>query len=115
MLIDDKKRLKGLPVSVIDMAKSLAIQRNKKGWLFTLDYPSYVPFITYSEDRELRKKICLAYGKRGFKKNSNNNTKIILKIIKLRKRAELLGYKSYADFILEERMATSLENVKVFR
>ena len=115
LLIDDKKRLKGLPVSVIDMAKSLAIQRNKKGWLFTLDYPSYVPFITYSEDRELRKKICLAYGKRGFKKNSNNNTKIILKIIKLRqKRAELLGYKSYADFILEERMATSLENVKKF-
>ena len=67
MLIDDKKRLKGLPVSVIDMAKSLAIQRDKKGWIFTLDSPSYVPFITYSEDRELRKKFVLLMGKEALK------------------------------------------------
>ena len=113
--IDDESKLKGLPPAIIEMAKSLAKQKGKKGWIFTLDYPSYVPFITYAEDRELRKEICLAYGERGFKENSNNNTKIILNIVKLRQeRAELLGYNSHADFVLEERMAASVTNVKEF-
>ena len=79
LLIDDKKRLKGLPVSVIDMAKSLAIQRNKKGWMFTLDYPSYVPFITYSEDRELRKKFVLLMEKEVLKKIAITTQKSFLR------------------------------------
>ena len=115
LYIKDEKRLKGIPNSAIEIAKSTAEKERKKGWIFTLDYPSYVPFITYSEDRELRKEISIAFGKRGFQKNKNNNTKIILKIIKLRqKRAKLLGYDSHADFVLEERMAESVTNVKNF-
>ncbi|MDG1251214.1 MAG: M3 family metallopeptidase [Flavobacteriaceae bacterium] len=113
--IKDEKKLKGLPVSVIEMAKFNAKNKNKKGWVFTLDYPSYVPLITYAENRNLRKKICLAFSKRGFQKNENNNSKIILEIITQRqKRSILLGYDSHADFILEERMAKSVKNVNVF-
>ena len=113
--IEDEKKLKGLPVSVIEMAKFNAKNKNKKGWIFTLDYPSYVPLITYAEDRNLRKKICLAFSKRGFQKNENNNSKIILEIITQRqKRSILLGYDSHADFILEERMAKSVKNVNDF-
>ena len=113
--IKDEKKLKGLPVSVIEMAKFNAKNKNKKGWIFTLDYPSYVPLITYAEDRKIRKKICLAYSKRGFQENENNNSKIILEIITQRqKRSILLGYDSHADFILEERMAKSVKNVNDF-
>ena len=113
--IKDEKKLKGLPVSVIEMAKFNAKNKNKKGWVFTLDYPSYIPLITYAEDRNLRKKICLAFSKRGFQKNENNNSKIILEIITQRqKRSILLGYDSHADFVLEERMAKSVKNVNVF-
>ena len=113
--IKDEKKLKGLPVSVIEMAKFNAKNKNKKGWVFTLDYPSYVPLITYAEDRNLRKKICLAFSKRGFQKNENNNSKIILEIITQRqKRSILLGYDSHADFVLEERMAKSIKNVNDF-
>ena len=113
--IKDEKKLKGLPVSVIEMAKFNAKNKNKKGWVFTLDYPSYVPLITYAENRNLRKKICLAFSKRGFQKNENNNSKIILEIITQRqKRSILLGYDSHADFVLEERMAKSVKNVNAF-
>ena len=113
--ITQEKDLKGLPNQVKEMARETAQSMEKEGWVFTLDYPSYVPFVTYTENRELRKEICLAYGRRGFQDNSNNNTTIILKLIRLRKkRAELLGYQSHAAFILEERMATSEENVQSF-
>ena len=113
--ITQDKDLKGLPNQVKEMARETAQSMEKEGWVFTLDYPSYIPFVTYAENRELRKEICLAYGRRGFQDNSNNNTTIILKLIKLRKkRAELLGYESHAAFVLEERMATSEENVQSF-
>ena len=113
--IDDEKHLKGLPTSAIEMAKTLATQKQKKGWVFTLDYPSYVPFMTYAENRELRKKMSLAFGKRGCQNNENNNNEIILNIVKLRhQRAKLLGYDSHADFVLEERMAESETNVQNF-
>ena len=75
----------------------------------------YIPFTKYSEERELRKEITLAFGKRGYQKNKNNNTEIIKQITLLRKeRAKLLGYDSHADFILEERMASSVLEVKKF-
>ena len=97
------------------MTKSIADKKGKKGWIITLDYPIYIPFITYSEERELRKEITLAFGKRGYQKNKNNNTEIIIQIISLRKeRAKLLGYNSHAEFILEERMASSVSEVKKF-
>ena len=93
------------------MAKS----NNTKGWIFTLDYPSYIPVVTYAKDRELRKKITIAAGKKGFQKNEFNNEAIVLKIVNLRyKRAQLLGYKSHAHFVLEERMSETPENVMSF-
>ena len=115
LYIENESDLKGLPDNVIETAKDIAQEKGKKGWLFTLDYPSYIPFITYAENRALRKKLNGAFNKRGFQKNENNNSAVILKIIKLRQtRAKLLGYKSHAAFVLEERMAQSEKNVKSF-
>ena len=113
--IEKEEELKGLPPSIIEMAAEEARSREKIGWVFTLDYPSYVPFMTYAENRLLRKKFSLEFGKRGFQDNPQNNSKIILKIIRLRKeRSQLLGYDSHAAFVLEERMAQSEDNVKIF-
>jgi len=113
--ITEEKELEGLPEQVKEMAAETAQSKDKTGWIFTLDYPSYVPLMTYAENRALRKKMSLAFGRRGFQTNGNNNTAIILRLIELRKkRAELLGYDSHAAFVLEERMATSEENVKNF-
>ena len=100
--------LKGLPDQVKEMAAEMAKLKNKEGWIFPLDYPSYVPFMTYAENRDLRKELFLAFGRRSFQDNDNNNTQVILRLIELRKqRAELLGYDSHAAFVLEERMANS--------
>ena len=113
--LTDKKQLDGLPETSIVQAEALAKEKNKDGWIFTLDYPSYVPFLTYADDRELRKKMSLAFGKKGFQDNENNNETVILKLIRLKKdRANLLGYNSHADFVLEERMAQSASQVNQF-
>ena len=113
--IKKEEDLKGLPPALIEMAAEEARTRKLKGWIFTLDYPSYVPFMTYAENRALRKKFSLAFGQRGFQNNPQNNSEIVLKIIQLRKeRAQLLGYESHATFVLEERMAQSEEKVKSF-
>ena len=115
LLITNEKDLKGLPISAKDAAQLLAKQQKKNGWLFTLDYPSYIPIMTYAENRELRKKMAIAFGKRGFKKNENNNEKIVQEIANLRyKRANLLGYQTHADFVLEERMAEKPKTVNQF-
>jgi peptidyl-dipeptidase Dcp len=113
--ISDKNDLKGLPEGAVEAAQILAGQRNKKGWVFTLDYPSYIPFMTYIDARQLRKKMALAFGARAFKGNSNDNQQIVLEIVNLRhSRAILLGYKSHAHFVLEERMAERPEKVDLF-
>lgn len=113
--ITDENDLKGLPDYAIEEAKKEANSREKEGWIFTLQAPSYIPFMTYAENRELRKKIFLAYGKRSFQANEFNNEEIIKRIAKLRlERANLLGYKTHADFVLEERMANSPKIVKNF-
>ena len=113
--IAEENQLKGLPDQVKEMGAEIAKSKNKTGWIFTLDYPSYIPFMTYIDDRELRRKMSLAFGQRGFRENDNNNSKIILRIIELRKkRAKLLGYESHASFVLEERMASSEKNVNSF-
>ncbi|UMB53482.1 M3 family metallopeptidase [Lutibacter sp. A64] len=110
-----KEQLKGLPEGVIEAAKLTAKQKNKNGWIFTLDYPSYVPFLTYAESRKLRKKMALAFGAKAFRNNKNDNQQIVLDIANLRhKRAVLLGYKSHADFVLEERMAETPQTVNTF-
>ncbi|WCM43253.1 M3 family metallopeptidase [Flavobacterium sp. CBA20B-1] len=113
--ITNEEDLAGLPDGVIEAAKNRATQQEKQGWIFTLDFPSYLPFVTYAKNRELRKEIAIANGKKGFQKNEYNNEDIVLKIVKLRnKRAHLLGYKNHATFVLEERMAQNPEKVLTF-
>ena len=113
--ITNEKDLDGLPQSSRVLAAATAKEKDKKGWVFTLDYPSYGPFMTYAENRELRKKMSLAFGKRGFQKNNHNNEAIVLEIVQLKaKRAKLLGYASHAAFVLEERMAKNEETVVAF-
>ncbi|SEC81615.1 peptidyl-dipeptidase Dcp [Tenacibaculum sp. MAR_2009_124] len=115
MHITNENDLTGLPESAKEAANILAKQRNKEGWVVTLDYPSYIPFMTYADNRELRKELSIAFGKKGFQQNDYNNEAIVLKITKLRhKRANLLGYKTHANFVLEERMAEKPENVLEF-
>lgn len=113
--LTQEEDLKGLPKQVIEAAGIMAQHKDLEGWVFTLDFPSYVPFITYAENRSLRKKMVLAHGKRGFQNNKNNTISLIIEIIKLRKeRAELLGYSSHASYAMEERMAESEERVHSF-
>lgn len=113
--ITNKSDLSGLPEGVIEAAAQTAEEKNKKGWVFTLDYPSYVPFLTYADNRELRKKMAIAFGAKGFHNDELDNQQNVLKIANLRhKRAQLLGYKSHAHFVLEERMAKTPEKVKSF-
>lgn len=107
--------LKGLPEGAVEAAAAQAKSEGKDGWIFTLDYPSYIPFVTYADNRELRKELTLAAGRKAFQGNEYDNRENVLKIAKLRhERANLLGYKTHADFVLEERMAQNPETVKKF-
>lgn len=107
--------LEGLPEGVKEAAQHLAETEGKEGWLFTLDFPSFLPFVTYAKNRELRKEMTCAAGRKGFQENPNNNENIVLKIVTLRKeRAQLLGYATHAHFVLEERMAQAPEKVNAF-
>lgn len=115
MLITNESDLSGLPDGTKEAAKQLAESKQKEGWLFTLDHPSYIPFMTYADNRELRKTLSLAFGSKAFKKDALDNQDIVLKIVKLRyERAQLLGYKTHAHFVLEERMAKTPEKVQEF-
>lgn len=107
--------LAGLPSGVIEAAHEKAKSIGKEGWVFTLDYPSIIPFTTYSENRALRREISIANGRKAFQQNENNNEQVVLKIVQLRyERASLLGYASHAHFVLEERMAKSPDTVRDF-
>ena len=107
--------LKGLPDDAKEMAASLAKSKELEGWVFTLDFPSYLPFVTYIENRELRKQIAIAAGKKAFQNNPYNNEDNVKRIVELRhKRAHLLGYESHSHFVLEERMAQNSCNVLSF-
>lgn len=113
--ITNEADLKGLPEGAKEMAANLAQSKNLEGWLFTLDFPSYIPFVTYVENRELRKEISIAYGKKAFQNNAYNNEAIVKKIVALRhERAHLLGYETHAHFVLEERMAQNPNQVLTF-
>lgn len=115
MLITNEEELSGLPEGTMEAARQLAESKDKEGWLFTLDYPSYIPFMTYADNRPLRKKLAIAAGKKAFKGDALDNQETVLKIAKLRfERAQLLGYKTHAHFVLEERMAKTPEKVKDF-
>ncbi len=114
--ITEEKDLSGLPDHVIEAAATTAGEMGKEGsWVFTLQFPSYIPFMTYADNRELREKMFRAYGSKAYKGDENDNQDVILKKVRLRhERAELLGYKSHADFVLEERMAESPAKVMDF-
>ena len=115
MHLTNENDLAGLPESAKEAAKEVAKTKNKEGWVFTLDYPSYIPFLTYADNRELRKRMAIAAGKKAFQNNEFNNEKIVLEIVNLRhQRANLLGYKTHAHFVLEERMAETPEKVIEF-
>jgi len=112
MHLTNEEDVAGLPESVKEAAKEVAKSKEKEGYIFTLDYPSYIPFLTYADNRELRKKMAIAAGKKAFQDNEFNNEQVVLDIVNLRQqRANLLGYKTHAHFVLEERMAETPENV----
>ncbi|MFV0499987.1 MAG: M3 family metallopeptidase [Bacteroidales bacterium] len=113
--ITKKNDLKGLPQYAIDAAKETAKQKKMKGWVFTLHSPSYIPFITYAENRELRKEIWMASNLKGNNNNENDNKENVLKIANLRLRmAQLMGYKSYSEYVLVDRMAENPAKVMKF-
>ena len=113
--LTDENDLKGLPESFKEEAAQVAASKEKEGWIFTLEYPSYLPFMKYAENRELRKKMALAFGSKGFHCDELDNQENVLQIAKLRyQRAKLLGYKTHAHFVLEERMAETPEKVNSF-
>lgn len=116
LYITDLEDLSGLPDGVIEAAEQTAKEHGREeGWVFTLDHPSYIPFLTYADNRELRRKLAIAFGAKGFHNDKLDNQENVLQIARLRhKRAELLGYKSHAHFVLEERMAETPEKVTSF-
>ncbi len=115
MLLTNESDVDGLPDGAKEAAKAMAEAKGKDGWMITLDYPSYVPFMTYADNRQLRKKLALAFGSKGFHSDDLDNQDTVLKIANLRyKRAQLLGYKSHAHYILEERMAETPDKVFSF-
>ncbi|MDR9400306.1 MAG: M3 family metallopeptidase [Psychroflexus sp.] len=113
--ITDKNQLEGLPDYVVENAKSKAEEQDLSGYILTLDFPTYFPVMKYAKNRNLRKKIALAFGARGFNNNDHNNESIVKRISQLRyDRAQLLGYQHHADYVLERRMANSLSKVNQF-
>jgi len=115
LLITNKAELVGLPEGVVEAAAITAKSKNKEGWMFTLAYPSYIPFLTYSENRNLRQTMYMANATKSCKNDALDNQKNVLRIVELRyQRANLLGYKNHAHFVLEEQMAKTPEKVKTF-
>ena len=110
--ITDKTQLDGLPDTAIAAAREAAEERELDGWVFTLDQPSYGPFMMYSTQRELRRQMYMASATRGIKDNDENNLGICKRLINLRRElAQLLGYDTYADYVMKYRMATNTKNV----
>ncbi|MBQ9356598.1 MAG: M3 family metallopeptidase [Prevotella sp.] len=112
LYIKEEAQLDGLPQTAIDAAADEARQRGMEGWVFTLDAPSYSPFMTYSTERELRRQMFMAYNTKGIHDNDNNNLEICKRLVNLRREiAQLLGYKTYADYVLSRRMAKNVRSV----
>ncbi|MDX1270324.1 M3 family metallopeptidase [Bizionia paragorgiae] len=115
MVITDENDLSGLPEGAKEAAKQLAESKGVEGWVITLDYPSYIPFMTYADNRQLREELSKASGSKAFKGDALDNQQTVLDIANLRyQRAQLLGYKTHAHFVLEERMAETPEKVESF-
>ncbi len=110
--ITDKSKLSGLPEGTLEAASGKAKSKNKEGWIFDITMPSYLPFMKYADNRDLRRKLYLAYSSKSFKGNEFDNQDNVKRIVKLRlEQAKLLGYKNYADYVLERRMAMNTAGV----
>jgi len=116
MVVEKKEDLEGLPEDVVEAAALTAKEKDKEGkWVFTLQYPSVIPFLTYAKNRALRKELFLANSTKGFHGDATDNQDIVKKIAQLRyEKAKLLGYESHAHFVLEERMASNPKTVQTF-
>jgi len=113
LVLTDKNELEGLPESTVEAARHAAEEKSKKDcWMFTLQAPSYVPFMKYSAKRGLRKKLYMAYNTQCTHANEYNNTEIVKRIVNIRmEMAQLLGFKDFADYVLRKRMAENSGNV----
>lgn len=112
LVLTDESQLKGLPQSAIEAARETAKEKGQEGWIFTLQAPSYVPFLTYADNRELRRELYMAYNTKCTHPNDYNNLDIVKQLVNTRLEiARLLGYKDYASYKLERRMAQNSENV----
>uniref|UniRef100_UPI0040292453 M3 family metallopeptidase n=1 Tax=Phocaeicola coprophilus TaxID=387090 RepID=UPI0040292453 len=110
--LTDKHELEGLPESAIEAAAQTAREKGKEGWIITLQAPSYVPFMKYSSRRDLRQKLYMAYNTQCTHDDELNNLEIVKQLVNLRMQlAQLLGYKTYADYVLRKRMAENSEHV----
>ncbi|MBP3757306.1 MAG: M3 family metallopeptidase [Prevotella sp.] len=110
--ITDEKLLDGLPETAREAAAQNAKEHDKEGWVFTLDQPSYGPFMTYSTQRELRRQMYMAKNQVCIHDNAENNLEICKRLINLRREiAQLLGFRTYADYVLKHRMASNVRNV----
>ena len=110
--ITDEAQLDGLPDTAREAAAQTAKERGLEGWVFTLDSPSYSPFMTYSTQRELRQQMYMAYNTKCIHDNTENNLDICKRLVNLRREiAQLLGYKTYADYVLKHRMAGNVRSV----
>ena len=113
--LTDENDLAGLPETVCAAAREEAANRGLEGWLFTLAAPSYIPFMTYSGRRDLREKMYRAYGSIGGRGNEHDNNEVIRRIVQKRaEQARLLGYDTYCDYVLEDRMVQSLPKLRRF-
>ena len=110
--VTDEAQLEGLPDTAREAARLAAKEKEKEGWIFTLDFPSYSPFMTYAKDRTLRKQLYMAKNTECIHDNGENNLEICKRLVNLRREmAQLLGFDSYADYVLKHRMATNINNV----
>ncbi|MFT7232185.1 MAG: peptidyl-dipeptidase Dcp [Cyclobacteriaceae bacterium] len=116
LVIENEADLKGLPKDVITRAKETAEKKDKSGkWIFTLQGPSYIPLMEHAENRALREELYKAYMSKALKGDEHDNQEIVRKLVSLHaEQASLLGYSTYSDFVLEERMAQTPEKVQGF-
>ncbi|MEG1838087.1 MAG: M3 family metallopeptidase [Bacteroidaceae bacterium] len=112
LLLTEESQLAGLPASIIEAAAETAKEKGKEGWMFTLSITSYRPFITYSENRDLRQKLYMAYNTGCTHDNEYNNLDIVTKIVNTRMAiAQLMGYSNHAEYTLQKRMAKESDAV----
>jgi peptidyl-dipeptidase Dcp len=115
LCITDREDLEGLPETIIEAASMEAAERKKEGWIFTLHFPSYVPFMQYSAKRELREKMLKSYSSRSFRGNDHDNRELVKKIANLRlELSNILGFQNYAEMALIDRMADKQSIVETF-